>query len=128
MRRIADLYLEQGVELLPAMETAIRNNDAKDLCSIAHRFRGASLSCGSNSIVPFLNELEQMGNSGNLGSASAVYEKASSEFNRIRSFFESYFQNSEHTLEKEEMLARACYRGTVRPSHAAVGLREKVGT
>ena len=129
IRKIADLYLEQGAELLPAMETAIRNNDAKDLGSIAHRFRGASLSCGSNSIVPFLNELEQMGNSGNLEAASAVYEKASSQFDRIRSFFESYFQNSEHnTLEKEEMLARACYRGTVRPNHAAVGLREKVVT
>jgi len=128
MRKIADLYLEQGAEVLPAMETAIRKNDAKDLGAIAHRFRGASLSCGSNSIVPFLNELEQMGNSGNLEAASAVYEKASSEFERIRSFFESYFQNSEHTPEKEEMLARACYRGTVRPSHAAVGLREKVVT
>ena len=128
MRKIADLYLEQGAELLPAMATAIRNNDAKDLGSIAHRFRGASLSCGSNSIVPFLNELEQMGNSGNLQAASAVHEKASSQFDRIRSFFESYFQNGEHTLEKEEMLARACYRGTVRPSHAAVGLREKVVT
>ena len=128
MRKIADLYLEQGAELLPAMETAIRNNDAKDLGAIAHRFRGASLSCGSNSIVPFLNELEQMGNSGNLEAASAIYEKASSEFDRIRSFFDSYFQNSEHTLEKEEMLARACYRGTVRPSDAAVGLREKVVT
>jgi len=126
MRRIADLYLEQGAELLPAMEMAIRNNDAKDLGAIAHRLRGASLSCGSNSIVPFLNELEQMGNSGNLEAASAIYEKASSEFNRIRSFFQSYFQNSEHTLEKEEMLARACCRGTVRPSDAAVGLREKV--
>ena len=128
MRKIADLYLEQGAELLPAMETAIRNNDAKDLGAIAHRFRGASLSCGSNSIVPFLNELEQMGNSGNLEAASAIYEKASSEFDRIRSFFESYFQNSEHMLEKEEMLARACYRGTVRPSHGPVGLREKVVT
>jgi len=127
MRRIADLYLKQGAELLPAMETAIRNNEAKDLGAIAHRFRGASLSCGSNSIVPFLNELEQIGNSGNLEAASAIYEKASSEFNRIRSFFESYFQNSEHPLEKEEMLARACC-GTVRPSHAAVGLREKVVT
>jgi len=128
IRKIADLYLEQGAELLPAMEKAIRNNDAKDLRSIAHRFRGASLSCGSNSIVPFLNELEQMGNRGNLEAALAVYEKASSQFDRIRSFFESYFQNGEHTLEKEEMLARACYRGTVRPSHAAVGLREKVVT
>ena len=128
MRRIADLYLKQGAELLPAMETAIRNNEAKDLGAIAHRFRGASLSCGSNSIVPFLNELEQMGKSGNLEAASAIYEKASSEFDRIRSFFENYFQNSEHTLEKQEMLARACYRGTVRPSHAAVGLREKAVT
>jgi HPt (histidine-containing phosphotransfer) domain-containing protein len=104
MRRIVDLYLEQGAELLPAMETAIRNNDAKDLSSIAHRFRGSSLSCGSNSIVPFLNELEQLGNSGNLAAASVAYEKARSEFGRIRSFFESHLQNSEYALE-EEMLA-----------------------
>jgi two-component system sensor histidine kinase/response regulator len=107
MRRIAHLYLEQGAELLPAMETAIRNNDAKGLTSIAHRFRGASLSCGTNSIVPFLNELEQLGNSGNLAGASVTYEKASSEFDRIRSFFESHLQNGEHALEKET-LAQAC--------------------
>jgi two-component system sensor histidine kinase/response regulator len=107
MQKIADLYLEQGAELLPAMETAIRNNDAKDLSSIAHRFRGSSLSCGSNSIVPFLNELEQLGNSGNLAGASEAYEKASWEFARIRSFLENHLQNSEHALE-EEMLTRTC--------------------
>jgi two-component system sensor histidine kinase/response regulator len=107
MRRLADLYLEQGAELLPAMEVAIRNNDAKDLSSIAHRFRGASLSCGSNSIVPFLNELEQLGKSGDLAVASVAYEKASSEFARIRSFLESHLQNSENGL-KGETLARAC--------------------
>ena len=100
MRKLAELYLEQGAQLLPAMETAIRNDDAKDLSSIAHRFRGASLSCGSNSIVPFLNELEKMGNSGDLAVASVAYEKASSEFARIRSFLESHLQSSEHTLKE----------------------------
>jgi len=39
--------------------------------------------------------------------ASVVYEKASSEFARIRSFLECHFQNNEHALE-EEMLAQAC--------------------
>jgi len=107
MRRLADLYLEQGAELLPAMEVAIRNNDAKDLSSIAHRFRGASLSCGSNSIVPFLNELEQLGKSGDLAVASVAYEKASSEFARIRSFLESHLQNGENGL-KGETLVRLC--------------------
>jgi CheY-like chemotaxis protein len=107
MRRIANLYLEQGAELLPAMETAIRNNDAKDLGSIAHRFRGASLSCGTNSIVPFLNELEQLGNSGNLATASVVYEKASWQFDRIRSFLESHLQNNKRAPE-ETALAQAC--------------------
>jgi CheY-like chemotaxis protein/HPt (histidine-containing phosphotransfer) domain-containing protein len=92
MRTVADLYLEQGAELLPAMEMAIRNNDARHVRSIAHRLRGASLSCGSNSIVPFLSELEQLGNSGNLATASAVYKKASSEFAEIRSFLENNLQ------------------------------------
>ena len=101
MRIIADLYLEQGAELFPAMEMAIRNNDAKDLRSIAHRLRGASLSCGSNSIVPFLNELEELGNSGNLATASAAYEKASLEFAQIRSFLENHLQNSKHSPEEE---------------------------
>jgi CheY-like chemotaxis protein len=89
MRSVADMYLEQGAELLPAMEMAIRNNDAEHVRSIAHKLRGASLSCGSNSIVPFLSELEQMGDRGDLASASIVYQKASSEFAEIRSFFES---------------------------------------
>jgi hypothetical protein len=69
-----------------------------------------------------------MGNSGNLEGASSIYEKASSQFDCIRSFVESYFKDSEHSLEKEEMLDRACYRGTVRPSDAAVGPREKLVT
>ncbi len=94
MRTVADLYLEQGAELLPAMEMAIRNNDPKHVRSIAHRLRGASLSCGSNSIVPFLNELEELGNSGNLATASVLYQKASSEFAEIRSFLKGYLQKS----------------------------------
>ncbi|PYK68547.1 MAG: hypothetical protein DME45_06865 [Verrucomicrobia bacterium] len=106
MRMVADLYLGQGAELLPAMEMAIRNNDAKHVRSIAHRLRGASLSCGSNSIVPFLNELEELGNSGDLATAPVVYEKASSEFAEIRSFLESYLQNSERAVE-EKTFARA---------------------
>jgi PAS domain S-box-containing protein len=106
MRTVADLYLEQGAELLPAMEMAIRNNDAKHVRSIAHRLRGASLTCGSNSIVPFLNELEELGNSGNLATASVVYKKASSEFAEIRSFLESYLQNSQRAVE-EKTFARA---------------------
>jgi len=125
MRRLVQLYLEQGAELLPAMETAIRNNDAKDLSSIAHRFRGASLSCGSNSIVPFLSELEQLGNSGDLTVASLAYEKASSEFDRIRSFLESHLQNGEHAPE-EQTLARACLGpDPVRLSDAVVGAGAK---
>jgi CheY-like chemotaxis protein len=106
MRTVADLYLEQGAELLPAMEMAIRNNDAKHVRSIAHRLRGASLTCGSNSIVPFLNELEELGNSGNLATASVVYKKASSKFVEIRSFLESYLQNSQRAVE-EKTFARA---------------------
>jgi PAS domain S-box-containing protein len=125
MQRLVQLYLEQGAEVLPALETAIRNNDAKDLSSIAHRFRGASLSCGSNSIVPFLSELEQLGNSGDLAAASVAYEKASSEFDRIRSFLESHLQNGEHAPE-EQTLARACLRpDPVRPSNAVVGTGAK---
>jgi len=87
------------------MEIAIRNNDAKHVRSIAHRLRGASLSCGSNSIVPFLKELEELGNSGNLATAFVVYEKANSEFAEIRSFLKSYLRNGERKVE--ETFARA---------------------
>jgi hypothetical protein len=39
--------------------------------------------------------------------ASVAYEKASSEFARIRSFLESHLQNSKNGL-KGETLARVC--------------------
>jgi two-component system, sensor histidine kinase and response regulator len=103
MQTVADLYLEQGAELLPAMEMAIRNNDAKHVRSIAHRLRGASLSCGTNSIVPFLNELEELGTTGDLATAYVAYEKASSEFAQIRSFFESHLQNGQRPKENPEV-------------------------
>jgi CheY-like chemotaxis protein len=98
--------VRQMAEALSAKRELLRRG-RHHLNAIAHRFRGSSLSCGSNSIVPFLNELEQMGNRGDLAEASEVYEKASSEFARIRSFLESHLQNSERALE-EEMLTRTC--------------------
>jgi hypothetical protein len=53
-----------------------------------------------------LSELEELGNSGNLATASLLYEKASSEFAEIRAFLESYLQNGERAV-KEETFARA---------------------
>jgi hypothetical protein len=54
-----------------------------------------------------------------------AYEKASSEFDRIRSFLESHLQNGEHAPE-EQTLARACLRpDPVRPSNAVVGTGAK---
>jgi hypothetical protein len=50
--------------------------------------------------------LEELGNSGNLATASVVYKKASSEFAEIRSFLESYLQNSQRAVE-EKTFARA---------------------
>jgi hypothetical protein len=47
--------------------------------------------------------LEQLGSSGNLATASAAYEKASSEFAEIRSFFKSHLQNGQHEVPAQTL-------------------------
>ena len=114
MRTVADLYLEQGAELLPAMEMAIRNNDAKHVRSIAHRFRGASLSCGSNSIVPFLNELEQWVIAATLRRRLRYTKKRVREFAASVHFSKAIFKIVNTAVEeKEHSLAWAsAHRGS----------------
>jgi len=83
---LTDLYLNQTTEQLGSLKTAVEAGVVQDVERIAHKSAGASATCGMNSIVPALRELERQGREGKLSNAPALVEQASKELERIRTF------------------------------------------
>ena len=83
---LTDLYLNQTTEQLQSLKTAVEAGVVQDVERIAHKSAGASATCGMNSIVPALRELERQGREGKLSNAPALVEQASKELERIRAF------------------------------------------
>ncbi|HYT59424.1 MAG TPA: response regulator [Haliangiales bacterium] len=94
VRELIDLYLNQTVEQLRGLKAAIESTAVPEVERIAHKAAGASATCGMNSIVPSLRELERQGREGKLSNAPALAEQASKELERIRCFLENW-QKSE---------------------------------
>jgi CheY-like chemotaxis protein len=86
MQALAETYLEQADEILPELAAAVEANSAYDLNRLAHKLAGSSASCGMIAMVPVLRELEQIGQQGDLSSASASFERASQALHRTRRY------------------------------------------
>ena len=86
IRELTELYLTQTTEQLQHLKTAVESGAIPQVEHISHKSAGASATCGMNSIVPFLRELERQGHEGKLSGASALVTQASKELERIRAF------------------------------------------
>jgi CheY-like chemotaxis protein len=91
LRRLSSLYLKQADEIVAGLRTAIQNRDAKDVNALAHKLCGASSSLGMNAIVPFLAELERLGQNGDLTAAPEAFEQAAQQLERIRQYLADHF-------------------------------------
>jgi two-component system sensor histidine kinase/response regulator len=93
LRMLVGLFLEQSDDLLKKLGAAIQNGAAKEVTELAHRYFGASATCGMTAILPALRELERMGDSGILVGAEQSFADASNQLRRIQQFLSDYFQN-----------------------------------
>ncbi len=91
LRDLVELYLTQTSEQVENLAVAVQKGAAADVKQIAHKCGGSSATCGVNSLVPLLRELERMGGEGQLDGARALVEKVVRQFAEVRTFFSNRF-------------------------------------
>lgn len=93
LKELLDLYFNQAEQLIKNLEAAIANGSAKDVNSIAHKFCGASSSCGIMGIVPPLRELEWRAKEGNLSNAPEMFAQVKRQYERTTEFLNSHMES-----------------------------------
>ena len=92
LQRLIRMYLKQSEELGAAMGDAIRMGSADIIRHCAHKWGGASSSCGMVGVVPHLLKLEQMGLNKDLAGAAEVHTQAMRQFHLIRETLNEHFK------------------------------------
>lgn len=90
LRDLVDLYLKQTSEQIEKLHEAIQTGTATEVRRIAHSCVGASATCGMQTLVAPLRELEHMGEAGQLADARRPMDVVAREFERIRQFLAAY--------------------------------------
>ena len=90
MKRIIGLYVRHTAERLEELKGAIEQESASDICAIAHKCLGSSVTCGMIAIVPSLTELERIGKEGDLHGAGDQLKTAQAAFEKIERFLQEY--------------------------------------
>jgi PAS domain S-box-containing protein len=93
LRELIELYLRQSSEMMKDLQAAIQRAASREVERLAHKYVGASASCGMTAILGSLRELEEMGRSNELSGAAKSYACASEQLNRIRQFLADYLQS-----------------------------------
>ena len=57
---------------------------------VAHSCAGASATCGMNSIVPLLRQLEHLGQEGEASGAAALLPAVDQEFERLKNYVQTH--------------------------------------
>ncbi|MBI3875375.1 MAG: response regulator, partial [Verrucomicrobia bacterium] len=90
VRGLVDLYLNQTTGQLDSIREAIETGKASEVRRIAHSCVGASATCGMQTLVAPLRELEAMGDRGQLQGAMRAWQQAAHEFDRVKQFLAAY--------------------------------------
>jgi HPt (histidine-containing phosphotransfer) domain-containing protein len=86
VNELIDLFLSRTSEHIEKLRSALQAGQAADVRRIAHSCAGASGTCGMNTLVGPLRELERLGGQGQLAEAGALLATACNEFANIRAF------------------------------------------
>jgi HPt (histidine-containing phosphotransfer) domain-containing protein len=90
LRELVSLYLNQTVQQLEQLQTAVHANQAQEVRRIAHSCAGASATCGVTKLVPLLREMERQGQQGQLTSGAELMDQITKEFARVRVVLSPY--------------------------------------
>jgi len=85
--------LQNSCELMKELEAAIQMGTSRAIETLAHKYVGASASCGMTAILGSLRELEQMGRANELSGAAKSYACAMEQLDQIRQFLTDHLQS-----------------------------------
>lgn len=85
---LVDLYYSQAEDMLQQLGNAIEFGAAGDVKHFSHKLRGASATCGINSMVDPLCRLEEMGAKGELSGARELLAVVSHEYAVVREYLD----------------------------------------
>jgi signal transduction histidine kinase/two-component SAPR family response regulator/HPt (histidine-containing phosphotransfer) domain-containing protein len=83
LREIIALYLTEAAGQIDAMRTALDSHNAAELRRLAHSMAGASATCGAETLMTLLRDVETDAARSELGRASGLMEKITAEFDRV---------------------------------------------
>jgi PAS domain S-box-containing protein len=86
LQKLIELYISQTEEIVQAMEEACRAGSAPEIKRLAHKCYGSSATCGVNTMVGLLRELEISGQEGRMTDAAGLVEKIRIQFEGVRDF------------------------------------------
>ena len=93
LRRLVQRYLALGEEAFEGLQRAILEGAPKDVQFLAHRFAGASSTCGVAAVLPGLCQLERLGAAGELAGAAEICSETRSRFKQAHSFLTQHMQS-----------------------------------
>jgi PAS domain S-box-containing protein len=85
LNQIFDSFLSDGEARLVALKIALANGDAESLRKVAHTLKGASSNIGAHHMADIAQELQALGETGEVEGTAAWVEKLEAEFGRVRS-------------------------------------------
>lgn len=88
LRELTTLFLSQTASQLQELETALRNQSAAKVRAVAHSCAGASATCGAQTLVKLLRQLEHQGAKGDLDGMENLLGEIVREFQRTRKYLE----------------------------------------
>jgi len=102
LRSLISLYLSQTADMLREMNAAVRAGSAPEIRRLAHKCCGSSATCGVNSVVKVLRDLEKCGNENRVPDAEILLRQLEGQFERVRSFLTQFVEPDAGT-SKEDM-------------------------
>jgi len=100
LRELVTLYLSQTSEQVAQLQPALKQCAASQIRRIAHSAAGASGTCGVRFLTTLLRQLEREAAEQNLANAPRLIGQVMQEFDRARSFLETYMSSFPEVLSK----------------------------
>ncbi|MEW4983019.1 MAG: CHASE3 domain-containing protein [Cycloclasticus sp.] len=84
IRKITSAFIDDTVEQLAQLKTAIETDDVKQAAAIAHRLKGASASIGGSEVARIAKNMEILGKDGKLESLANLLPSLEVGFERLQ--------------------------------------------
>ncbi|PID43301.1 MAG: histidine kinase [Gammaproteobacteria bacterium] len=87
---LIETYLQDSVERLRQLKSALEANDPVEFSRAAHSFKGSCTNIGAPVLAEYCLHAEKMGKSGNTREGMATYRKIEAEFREVDGILREY--------------------------------------